>query len=93
MTQNVTLVSTVTSFILIENEVTDLFGAVQAELEGNAQYQISVVKVGFVSTEDDTFIYCAPDDCDGCSQVLTITMDPINYCVVETSVTVPEEHF
>ena len=77
---NVTLVSSVTSFNIIENEETDAFGAIQAELEGNAQYQIFVEKDGFVSTADDTFIYCEPDSCDGCSQVLSLTMDPINHC-------------
>ena len=80
VTVNVTVVSTVTSFSLIENELTDQFGAIQAELEGNAQYEISIAKEGFVSVEEDTFIFCAPDACDGCSQVITITMDPINHC-------------
>ena len=71
---NITLAATSTR--LLEDELTDQFGAVQALIEGSAVYLIHVAKEGFTSEEDDTFIFCAPDACDECSQTLTITMEP-----------------
>ena len=71
---NITLAATSTH--LLEDEVTDQFGSVKALIEGSAVYLIHVAKEGFTSEEDDTFIFCAPDACDECSQTLTITMEP-----------------
>eukprot|EP00090_Calanus_glacialis_P046780 TRINITY_DN934_c0_g1_i4.p1 TRINITY_DN934_c0_g1~~TRINITY_DN934_c0_g1_i4.p1 ORF type:complete len:3509 (+),score=786.17 TRINITY_DN934_c0_g1_i4:1199-10528(+) len=78
---NVTLAATSTH--LLEDEETDQFGAVKALIEGSAVYLIHVAKEGFTSEEQDTFIFCAPDACDECSQTLTITMNPEPGCDVD----------
>ena len=78
---NITLDATNTH--LLEDELTDEFGAVKATIEGSAVYLIHVAKEGFKSEDDTTFIYCAPDACDQCTQTLTITMEPEPGCDVD----------
>ena len=69
-----------TNKYLINDELTDEFGAVKTIIEGSALFLISAEKEGFKSETSDTFIYCAPDSCDSCSQTLYLTMEPEKGC-------------
>ena len=75
---NITLAST--NKFLVNDELSDEFGAVKTIIEGSALFLISAKKEGFKSETSDTFIYCAPDSCDSCSQTLYITMEPVKGC-------------
>ena len=68
---------------LLSNELTDQFGAVKALIEGSALFLVNVAKEGFTSEESYTYIYCAVDACDSCSQTLYITMEPEKGCDVD----------
>ena len=78
---------------LLDQEPTDQYGAVQSLIEGSALFLVSVEKEGFTSEESTTYIYCAPDACDECSQTLYLTMEPEPGCDVDmfAEVTVTDE--
>ena len=78
---NITLLAN--SKRLLENELTDQFGAVKALIEGSSLFGINVAKEGFKSEESTTYIYCEPDACDECSQTLYLTMEPEKGCEVD----------
>ena len=65
---------------ILTNGVTDQFGAVSALIEGSALFMASVSKEGFTSVESYTYIYCAVDACDECSQTLYLTIEPEQGC-------------
>ena len=68
---------------LLTNELSDEFGSVKTLIEGSALFQVDLAKKGFKSEESTTYIYCAADACDACSQTMYITMAPEKGCEEE----------